>query len=356
MTIAARDYFNTMNEGWLRANAHGQPSENYYKIADIDFRIQFAGAPLPVTLSWPFEHLRVSRAPAAGKYQQTIRIWDVSKTGINMPPAPCAKSDFTARGEFKGFHDGRYYAAYQPLSRTLSVFDSDSGVTVICIADFGRMPSYERAVPFRPVLGWIMPFHQRQLVHAASVGTARGGLLIVGQGGAGKSNTATGSLAGGLSFVSDDFCAVSNDMEPTVHSLYGTSRIHDNDWAALPYPKSNPEDPPSEKSLHYLQHHFPERLVSGYPLLGVLLPRKTGDASPTLSPAPLATAVVQMASQSAAMLPNAGGEVLSRLTRMLDGLPAYHLNLGTAPHQIPGLLKRLIEDLAMSRNRRPRTT
>jgi hypothetical protein len=153
----------------------------------------------------------------------------------------CAKSDFTARGEFKGFHDGRYYAAYQPLSRTLSVFDSDSGVTVICIADFGRMPSYERAVPFRPVLGWIMPFHQRQLVHAASVGTARGGLLIVGQGGAGKSNTATGSLAGGLSFVSDDFCAVSNDMEPTVHSLYGTSRIHDNDWAALPYPKAIPK-------------------------------------------------------------------------------------------------------------------
>ena len=70
MTIAARDYFNTMNEGWLRANAHGQPSENYYKIADIDFRIQFAGAPLPVTLSWPFEHLRVSRAPAVQNRHQ----------------------------------------------------------------------------------------------------------------------------------------------------------------------------------------------------------------------------------------------------------------------------------------------
>jgi hypothetical protein len=356
MTVAARDYFNIMNEAWLRASAHGQSGENYYNIANIDFRIQFAGAPLPDVLSRPFDHLRVSRESSAPRLEQTIRIWDASATGINMPPAPCAKSDFTARGEFRGFHDGRYFAAYQPLSRTLSVFDSESKVTVICIADFGRMPSYERAVPFRPVLGWIMPFHQRQLVHAASVGTARGGLLIVGQGGAGKSNTATGSLAGGLSFVSDDFCAVSNDSGPAVHSLYGTSRIHDNDWAALPYPKSNPEDPPSEKSLHYLHHHFPERLVPGYPLLGVVLPRKTADALPTLSPAPLAAAIVQMASQSAAMLPNAGGEVLSRLTRMLDGLPAHYLNLGTSPQQIPGVLKRLIEDLANTHDKRPRAS
>ncbi|CAN5306551.1 hypothetical protein BH10PSE11_BH10PSE11_06120 [soil metagenome] len=348
MNIPAREYFDMMTEGWLRAEQRGQSSERFYKIADIAFRIQFAGAPLSGLLAPPFSHLELM--PGTDQVQQTIRIWDASATGVPMPPAPCSKADFTARGEFKDFHDGRFYAAYQPLSRTLSVFDSESGVTVICISDIRQMPSYERAVPFRPVFGWIMPLHKRQLVHAASVGTASGGVLIVGHGGAGKSNTATGSLIGGLSFVSDDFCAVSKDPKPAVYSLYGTSRTHENDWATLPYPKSNPEDPSEEKSLHYLQTYFPGRIVAGFPLLAMLLPRRNGVGLPTLSAAPSASAIVQMSSQSAAMLPDAGGEVLTRLSGMLRNLPTYHLNLGTSPQHIPFLIRSLIEELSKGRH------
>jgi hypothetical protein len=348
MGIPASDYFEIMTEGWLRAEQRGQSSERFYKIANIVFRIQFAGTPLPELLAPPFTHLEL--VPETTQVQQTIRIWDASATGVKMPSAPCDKVDFTARGEFRGFHDGRFYAAYQPLSRTLSVFDSEHSVTVICISDVRQMPSYERAVPFRPVLGWIMPLHKRQLVHAASVGTASGGVLIVGHGGAGKSNTATGSLISGLSFVSDDFCAVSKDPEPAVYSLYSTSRTHENDWATLPYPKSNPEDPPDEKSLHNLQTYFPGRIVAGFPLLAMLLPRRNGVGLPTLSPALSASAIVQMSSQSAAMLPNAGGEVLTRLSGMLRNLPTYHLNLGTNPQHIPSLIRSLIEDISNDRH------
>jgi len=347
ISVPPREYFGKMTEGWLRAEERGQSSERFYKIANIIVRMQFAGTPLPDLLAPPFAHLELTAKPA--QIHQTIRIWDASATGINMPAAPCGKADFTARGEFKGFHDGRFHAAYQPLSRTLSVFDSECGITVICISDVHQMPSYERAVPFRPVLGWIMPRHDCQLVHAASVGTANGGVLIVGHGGAGKSNTATGSLIDGLSFVSDDFCAVSKNPEPAVHSLYGTCRTHENDWANLPYPKSNPEDPPAEKSLHYLQSYFPGRIVSGFPLLAMLLPRKNGIGLPNLDPAPPASAIVQMSSQSAAMLPDAGGEVLTRLSSMLRNLPTYYLNLGTTPQHIPSLIRGLIEDLTDDR-------
>ncbi len=49
------------------------------------------------------------------------------------------------------------------------------------------------------------------------------------------------------------------------------------------------------------------------------------------------------------MLPDAGGEVLTRLSGILRNLPTYYLNLGTTPQYIPSLIRGLIEDLTDDR-------
>jgi hypothetical protein len=344
MRFQAGEYFDLVVDSWRSAELHTGASEQFYEIADLIVRIQFSGAGLLDRMAAPFAHLECK--PPKGEPHVTIRVWDASATGIAMPPPPCDIAGFTARGEFKGFCDGRYDAAYEPPGRILSVYDAEQSLALVCIADSDQLPTYLYAAPLRPLLGWIMSRHQRQLIHAASVGTRDGGVIIAGAGGAGKSNTALGSLRAGLSFVSDDFCAVSLDCgaSPVVHSLYCSSRTHVRDWATLPFPRANPKDPPSERDLHYLQTHFADRIVRNFPIRAMIFPRKVGD-HPALRPISAASVIVQIAAQSASMLPNAGGEVLSRLTRILGALPTYQLDLGVTPTKIPIVIQDLIEKL-----------
>ena len=63
------------------------------------------------------------------------------------------------------------------------------------------------------------------MLHAAAVGTADGGVLIVGRGGVGKSTTALACLAAGMKYVADDYLVVQLDPEPRAFQLYGTAKL-----------------------------------------------------------------------------------------------------------------------------------
>ena len=344
MNISPADYFKSLEECWHDAAAVTGIVEHNYKIANRQVTMALAGAPLHPLMTAPFSHLQ-SPAEVVDR-DLSIRIWDGAASGIAIPPPPCGIEDFTARGELKNFSDDRYRASYQPYGRILNVFDTQRRCAYVGISDATKIHSFERAVPLRPIFGWFMAIYGDQLVHAASVGTERGGVLIVGAGGAGKSNTALGSLVAGLDFVSDDFCVVSADPIPQVHSLYCTSRVRKRDWAALSFPRRNPDEPESEKSLHFLNDYFPGKISAGYRLWAMLLPQIGGTGSPTVQPVSSTAAIAQMASQSASMLPNAGSEVLHRLMKLARKLPTYRLELGTQPKIIPILIRQVIDAAA----------
>lgn len=341
MVVSPGAYFDHILGCWEAAAARVRSTEQFYRIAGCSVRMLYAGDALLPVMAAPFAHLKSKEAVA--NPDLTIRLFDSAASGIKLPNPPAGFTRFTARGELEGFHDGRYYAAFQPFGRILNVFDSQRREAVVCVSDSGKIASYELAVPLRTIFGWFMPMHGRQLVHAASVGTKAGGVLIIGDSGAGKSNTAIGSLSAGLDFVSDDFCAVSSDPVPEVHSLYGTCRIRRGDWAVLPFERSNTTEPQHEKNLYYLHAHFPGRISPGYPLVAILLPHKGGTGAPRLEPMSSSLAVARLASQSSAMLPDAGEEVLQRLTRLSRKVPTHRLHLGDRPSEIPILIRTLIE-------------
>ena len=58
--------------------------------------------------------------------------------------------------------------------------------------------------------------HKQQVVHAASVGTKDGAVLIVGKGGSGKSTSALACLNAGMYYLGDDYTLISNDSNPQV--------------------------------------------------------------------------------------------------------------------------------------------
>jgi hypothetical protein len=348
-SYAASNYFNIVDNAWLKANEAVDACINrYFAVAGLLIRFQFAGHALVPAITPAFEHLRVASLGASPSF--TIRLWDCASTGVLMPPPPCGIKGFTIRGELRDFQDGRYHAAYQPSDRILSFLDVEAGIGMVCVANAQEIQTSERATPLRALLGWLMRYNHRQMVHAASVAAGKSGVLIVGRGGAGKSNTAVGCLLAGLNFAADDFCAVSTAPVPMAHSLYSTAKLHRNGWAQIPYPPSNPDDPDTEKRFYYLQANFAERLPANFPILAIVAPRRTDWGDPTLVPISACTPVLETASETSLMLPDAGAEVLSTLSQIARQVPCYRLDLGSYPQAIPSLIVGLIHTLESKKN------
>ena len=339
------EFFELGQQTWADAmTAAGETVDRWYEIAGLTVHLHFAGVALVPLLTPALAHLE--RSPLAAAPDLTVRLWDCSSTGVALPTAPCPLEDFTVRGELRGFHDGRFYAAYEGLGRSICLFDAIQKSAVVGVFDGRGIPTFERAAPFRPLLGWLMRHHNRQLVHAASVGTVDGAVLIVGRGGAGKSNTAVGSLIAGLSYAGDDFCAVTADPIPKVHSLYSTAKLRPGDWARLPFAHSNPGDPPTEKRLYHLLPHFADRIVRDMPIRAVVMPAKGQSGDPTFKPVTPSVPLFEMVSQSMGLLPNSGGEVLSTLSNVVRRVPCFRFELGSRPERIPAAISDLLRTLS----------
>jgi hypothetical protein len=336
-------YFELADGAWARAQAHGSV-DRWYAIADLTVQLQFAGSALLQVIAPALAHLEVERL--SEEPVLTVRLWDRASTGVAMPPAPVAIDDFTVRGELNGFGDDQHRLAYDRQGRTLSLFDRRNRLGWFCAYDAGTVPTYERGAPLRWILGWLMRNHGRQVVHAAGVGTDEGSVLIVGRGGAGKSNTSVGCMLSGLSFVGDDFCAVATIPRPMIYSLYSSAKLRSGDWARLPLPRINREDPDTEKNLYYLHPHYAGQLKDHIPLLAILLPSRSDARMPRFERISPRIPLIEMASQSISMLPNAGGEAVTMLSSLVRRLPCYRFHLGSEPALIPAAASDFIRRVA----------
>ena len=115
-----------------------------------------------------------------------------------------------------------------------------------------------------------------QLMHAGAVGYADGGVLLAGKSGSGKSTTALACLASDLLFASDDYVCVATTAQPWVHSLYSTAKLVPGNLSRFPELSgklSNPDRLTTEKAMVNVHAHFPAKVLSGFPIRAILLPR-----------------------------------------------------------------------------------
>jgi len=346
MAGEAAAYFEHAALAWQRAAASaGRVIERHYVVAGLAVRMEFAGAALLPAYCPALAHLEVP-APARATADFTIRLWECASTTVAMPPSPTIHDALTLRGDLRGFGDARYRAAYDPSCRVVSLGDAHAGTAIVCVRDVQGLAAYDRAAPLRAIFGWMARDHGRQLVHAAALGTPEGGVLVVGRGGSGKSNTAVGGMLAGLDFLGDDFCAVALDPAPTAYSLYCSAKLRLGDWASVPVAPLNPDDAPDEKRVYVLHPRYRDRLKAQIPLRAIALPRRTGQGDPALVPISPRLPLIEMASQSIAMLPGAGAEAVALLARLVRQVPCYRLDLGSRPERIARALAELIRSPA----------
>lgn len=336
----AVEYFQSVYELFQSAQQATGPTERNYRIGGYHIRLNFAGAAL-LSLTRALEHLAIDDRSSP---DLTICLWDSESTGQRMPARPWQDEDFLARGVIQGYNTERIYTAFQHGSAAVSVLDNERDLAVFWSPD-PAVPYWEKGSPLRTILHWWLLNRGLQLVHAAAVGNAAGGVLIGGKGGTGKSTTALACLDSNLSYAGDDYTLLGMDSGPVVHSLYNSAKLNRDQVQRFPalVPKvDNLDDSEEEKALLFVNEHFPARVAMRLPVRAILLPRVTGLPDTQLKRVSVAMALAALAPSTIFQLPRAGNEAFKFLVTFARQLPCFSLEVGTDLSTIPPVIERLL--------------
>lgn len=298
-------------------------------LAGVRLELRFAGDAMWERLIPALEH---ARAPH-GAAEVRILIYDCASTHVAQPSVPWRSEDVGRRGEVA--LDGLRVSVFGP-SGAVSIFDTARGLGVFCVRDAETLPAYERAAPLRTLLHWALESRGARLAHAAAVGTDRGGALLAGRGGSGKSTTALLCALAGLAYGGDDYVALTASPA-TAHTLYASAKIDARSLALvgdlpLACPPQN-----EEKGVAFLPGVRPQ-----LPLRALLLPRVTGGRT-TFRRASGAEALRALAPTTVFQLPGNDGEAFAWMASFVRTLPAFVLDLGDDRDRIPHCVAQAIE-------------
>lgn len=340
-----------------------------FRIAGRAVDFQFAGGRWADELTRAFAHLEPpapSDSPEDSPEKLAVSVWDGAAAPRNHVLRAYLFSltnwwfEYTGpRGELLDIHDERLSATYHPDTGTLSVVDLQRGAGFYWKRDDSPMPYYESCAPFRSLLHSWMRGGGAQFVHGAAVGTAQGGVLLVGKGGSGKSTSALACLGSSLRVAGDDYCILESDLENDargdyqVHSLYCTAKVVGNAdldrFPALAGSVVNTARKAGEKVAISLHQNTAGVLIGHFPLRAILVPVVTGMAETRIVDCPAGDALMAMAPSTLSQLPVSGRDDLRFLGQMARRVPCYRLLLGRDIQKIPVKIHALLKSLGVER-------
>ncbi len=313
-------------------------------LAETVVAIRFTGEGLRDAFLPAISHLLL---PVETPAQATLHVWDTASSGVAMIAPPCPRESFTHRGDIWGMGSTRIRSAFHWHEFSVNLFDHDRDTGVFWVNDAAALPYWSKASPLRTLFNWWLASNGAHLMHAAAIGTPRGGLLLAGRGGTGKSSTALASLEAGLQYVGDDYLAVRLEPEPAAYSLYATAKVTPSQmhrFPALAPFVTNPDCSDTDKSVVQLHPAFTGRLVRKLPLRAVASPAFGSAAASHFEADDGASTRRSTAFTTLSQLPHSGRELHDFIDRMMRTLPSLTLRLG---HDVPGVPVAIAEMLAL---------
>ena len=312
--------------------------ERALSVAGHSVRLRFAGPCLERLLMPALEHLATGPAgPAALR----VALFDSASTGISPPPPPWDAADQGPRGVIEGYNCPRFRTVYQPGADVLLLYNSEERSGVYWTPDHRRVPYWETSFPLRSLFHWWIEDQPLQLAHAAAVGLPEGGVLIAGPSGSGKSTTALACLDGDLLYAGDDYVLLGTSPL-WAHCLYNTAKLTSDVEGWFPHlaaAVSNRERSGSEKALLFLARCASRKLIAGFPLRALLVPRITGLRETRLVRCGAGEAFRALAPTTLFQLPGGGRTAFDKLASMVREAPVYRLELGT---DLPGIPRAIL--------------
>jgi hypothetical protein len=354
-TAQGRQLLDRMEQSFLDDAAKaGGPVQQWYRIGGHDVCVRTIPEQDARRLRPALGHLALPEAPAAAA-GLTISAWNGGEPSAAPILANLLRrlranwcSECGPRGEVLELHASGISAIYNAGPNVLTVVDFEQNRGWLLKLDDDAFPYWEVGSPFRFLLHEWFAARGLQYVHGAAVGTERGGVLLVGKGGSGKSTTALLCAAAGMQYAGDDYCLI-DPARAWAHSLYNTGKLKGSeDYARLPELKGLSTNPDSferggaDKAVYFLDAIWPDCVVEGMPLRAIVVPRITGQAASSVEPCSAFEAIVAMLPSTVAQLPAATNEDCDRMVALAEKLPAYLLHLGTDTRGIPSALTTLL--------------
>jgi hypothetical protein len=320
----------------LRSAApHVPECEHQLTIAGQGVRIRYADANLAEILGRATRHLR--RADP-GTPALTIDCWSEPGPPISLPTnAPKVGTTHV--------DDGNLVLNWDAPNGQLVAFDRQRRHAWAQFNSLAPLPTWEPTTPFRRILHWWAADNGMQLAHAAAVGRAEGGVLLVGRSGSGKSTTSLACLEAGLDFAGDDGCLLAAGDPPQVHGLYVSAKGDAKTAALLPGCREEFEQSPltiDGESVLFADRIYPHRISAGFPLMGVVVLRLGGPSS-RLSPLTPAAGLRALAPSTILQMPGNRAGGLARLAATVRGLLVWELTLGPDPATAAALIQELLD-------------
>ena len=344
---AVSRFFDETLEASRRAERANEETFQYdYLIGGRIIRMRFASRALLAPVSSAFQHLVTETQEQP---DLTVHIWDSASTGVTMPPPPWPKEAQTTGGEIPSFITDRFYTHFDGGVHQLSLIDYERRLAILWIQNHAYIPYWEQSAPLKSIMHIWMSRHGLEWVHGGAVGMPDGGALLVGFSGAGKSSSALACLNSDLQYVGDDHCLVGFNPGPMVYSLYNSAKTHRKDLDKFSFLRplvSNDDDGPEgrmrEKALCFLHQGFAHKLLPGFPLKVLLLPRVTGKVDTTVQPASAGEALKIIAPEIMMKWPSRARASFLNLTKLFRSIPCYQLAVGTDRKQIPEAISELL--------------
>lgn len=237
-------------------------------------------------------------------------------------------------------------AAY--LQRSWRFYDASTNIGVQLAASGSDLPPWDAGAPLRYHLRWIMEDAGLLLTHAAALGAEGRGILLVGQGGAGKSGTTLAGLAAGLSTVGDDYVALRTSGAPVARSLYryfkqnpdGIDRVPGL-RAAMGEAKTNWQGKVEFDPARFYPGCFADELK----IEAIVLPSITGAPAPDIRPIRNAEAMLELMRSNLLQYIGEQETRMSPLASVVRDLPCFRIGLSPDALLNGHALRRLIETL-----------
>ena len=335
------------------AGAAGGDVERSYIIGGYSVRLRFAGPALVDAMTRALAHLE---ADPALEPMLTIHLGDSDSTGVDLP----AQLGLVMGGQSGAgwiHHGRRIRARFQPAANTFHILDSSRDSALFWTEDALRIRFWERSAPLLYLFHWWMGLHDRQLIHAAGLGTPTGGVLLVGRAGSGKSTAALSCIQSELAYAGDDYHLIALEPSPFAFSLYNSAKLDQaqlQQFERLRRAVANPHEAAEGKALLFIHECHPEKLSLGFPIRAVLVPRITHRKETNLRPASPATALAALAPSTIFQLRDRDAGSLKAMAELLRRVPSFVLELGTELSQIAPAISELLSRPHAGRDATPR--
>lgn len=315
-------------------------------IADFRVAVTWIGKALTDHLLPALAHLLVEISNQAHP-EISLTLCDAATTAIHPPPLPFQPADYHRYGQRAIYTDEHLSIMHTPVENTILAYDHHSQRGIFWARDVAALSIYERAAPLQTHFHWALRRHGWQIVHAGAIGRRNGGVLLIGNSGAGKSTTAFSAIQNSdLKFLSDDKCLVRLTPEPQAFGLFGSAKIKEdmlNEFVDFrPCIAGRDETTKVGKYLAFLYPHYRHSMIDSFPLRAIVIPRIRHLEKPQITPASAGDAFRVLGPSTVIWLPGTEADSYHFLGQLVRRLPCFFLDLAFPPQaNLPAIIELL---------------